>query len=122
MIRKAHYLFLAAAAWFLSGELVLAQDGSGGTADPLFPSPLKDIGGINELIQAIITNIALPLGATLAALAIIYSGFLYVKAQGNSGEIQKAHEAIKWSLVGTAVILGASVIASLIGKTIEALK
>ena len=74
------------------------------------------------LVERILNDIVLPLGASVAAIAIIYSGFLYVKAQGNKEELQKAHEAIKWTVVGTAVILGAWVLAKLIDKTIKALQ
>ncbi|MBI3074671.1 MAG: hypothetical protein HYY92_00440 [Parcubacteria group bacterium] len=113
------------AAWLLSAGNVSAQTVSGSpspSVDFTLGSPLNITGGIAELVKAIIDNIVMPLGVSVAALAIIYSGFLYIKAQGNPGEIGKAHEALKWTLVGTAVLLGAWVIAQLIGGTIEQLR
>ncbi len=113
------------ATWLLSASTASAQDAlqvqTGPSVDSL-GSPLKITGGIAELVKAIIDNIVMPLGVSVAALAIIYSGFLYIKAQGNPGEIGKAHEALKWTLVGTAVLLGAWVIAQLIGGTITQLR
>ena len=115
-------LSLCAVFLFLTAERVFAVT-SGGTAPELtFPSPLKDIGGIQELVERLLNDIVLPLGATVAAVFIVYAGFLYVKARGNKSELEQAHETIKWTLVGAAVILGASVIAALIGGTIEQLK
>ena len=112
--------------WLFFAEMASAQDIGGGTPPPptsfTLPSPLSVKGGIIGLVEAILNNIVLPLGASVAAIAIIYSGFLYVKAQGNKSELEKAHEAIKWSIVGTAVILGAWALAQLIKGTIDALR
>jgi len=112
----------ALAMWLLSSSSVFAVQ-EGDTADTKLTSPLKDsIGSIDKLVETILNSIVLPIGASVAAVAIIYSGFLYVKAQGKPGELEKAHEAIKWTLVGTAVILGAWVISQLIGGTIDKLR
>ena len=112
--------------WLFFSEIARAQDVTAGTPPPptsfTLPSPLSVKGGIIGLVEAILNNIVLPLGASVAAIAIIYSGFLYVKAQGNKSELEKAHEAIKWSIVGTAVILGAWALAQLIKGTIDALR
>ena len=114
------------ATWLLSASSAFAADvlpvETGPSVDFTLGSLLKITGGIAGLVKAIIDNIVMPLGVSVAALAIIYSGFLYIKAQGNPGEIGKAHEALKWTLVGTAVLLGAWVIAQLIGGTIEQLR
>ena len=84
-------------------------------------SPLKNIGGIEVLIEKILNALVLIL-LPIAAVFIIYAGFLYVKAQGNSEALKKAHQALLWTLVGTAVILGAWLLAQIIGATIEQIR
>jgi len=76
-------------------------------------------GTIQEFLLAFlegITQLALP----IVILAVIYSGFLFVKAQGNPEEITKAKEALMYTLIGAAVLLGASAIATLIIDTVKA--
>lgn len=74
------------------------------------------------LLEAIIDKIILPIGGVLAVLAFIYSGFLYVTAQGNETKLATAHKALLYTSVGTAVLLGSWVIAKVIENTINQLK
>jgi hypothetical protein len=74
------------------------------------------------LLQAIIDGILLPIGGVLAVLAFIYSGFLYVTAQGNESKLATAHKALLYSAVGTAVLLGSWVIAKVLETTINQLR
>ncbi len=112
------------AALLLSAGSVAAADVVPVTTGTNFTlqSPLKNIGGIDQLVKVIIDSIVMPLGMSVAVVFIIYSGFLYVKAQGKPEEIKKAHKALTWTIVGTAVLLGAWVIAQLIGGTIDQLR
>ena len=77
---------------------------------------------ITELFETIISNIIIPIGAVLAILAFIYAGFLYVTAAGAEKTIEKAHKALLYAAVGTAVLLGAGVIAQVIKATINQLQ
>ncbi len=77
---------------------------------------------IPQLFQTIIKNIIIPIGAVLAILAFIYAGFLYVTAAGNEKTIEKAHKALLYAAVGTAILLGASVIAEVIRATVNQLQ
>lgn len=76
---------------------------------------------IPDFIEAIVT-IVLYIGVPIVALAIIYTGFLFVKAQGNSEELIKAKKTLLYTLIGGALLLGAFVIANAIGKTVEDIK
>lgn len=58
----------------------------------------------NELIGKIIDWIA-NIGALLAVIMIIYSGFLFMTSGGNEEKVTKAKKALTWSLVGLAVLL-----------------
>ncbi|MEX0932472.1 MAG: pilin [Parcubacteria group bacterium] len=83
------------------------------------PNPLKGGDSLFELLSTIIDKILLPIGGILAVLAFIYSGFLYVTAQGNQTKIETAHRALLYTAMGTAVLLGAWVIARVICGTLE---
>jgi len=81
-------------------------------------------GGVDTIpkfIEAII-NIVLIVGIPILVLAIIYAGFLFVKAQGNSGELEIAKRTLLYTVIGGALLLGAFVIANAIGKTVEEIK
>lgn len=73
-------------------------------------------------LEMVISRIILPIGGILAVLAFIYSGFLYVTAQGDAKKITTAHHALLYTAIGTAVLLGAWVIAKVIENTINQLR
>lgn len=85
--------------------------------NPLGPN-LTDIP---SFIEALI-NIVLYIGIPIIALAIIYTGFLFVQARGNSEELTKAKKALMYTLIGGAILLGAFVIANAIGTTVDEIK
>ena len=99
-----------------------ATTNPGVNVDAKIANPLG--GGIDTIpkfIEAII-NIVLIVGIPLLVLAIIYAGFLFVKAQGNSGELEIAKRTLLYTVIGGALLLGAFVIANAIGKTVEEIK
>jgi hypothetical protein len=73
-------------------------------------NPIK-AQSFKEFIQ-LLTEIILKIGMPLAALMIILSGFMFVKARGNPEELKKAKAMFVWTLVGTAIIIGSYVIAT----------
>ncbi|MCX6753075.1 MAG: hypothetical protein NTW62_01850 [Candidatus Nomurabacteria bacterium] len=75
---------------------------------------------LNEFIKAILEG-AIKIGIPIIALAIIYSGFLFVKAQGNEKELETAKKAILYTLIGAALLLGAWALAQLVSETVLAL-
>jgi hypothetical protein len=79
------------------------------------------IDDIPSFIKKII-EIVLYIGVPIVALSIIYTGFLFVKAQGNPEQLTKAKNALVYTLIGGALLLGAFVIAEAIGKTVEDIK
>jgi hypothetical protein len=58
------------------------------------------------------------IGVPILVLAIIYAGFLYVKAQGNPGELEVAHRTLLYTVIGGALLLGSFVIAEAIRATV----
>jgi hypothetical protein len=86
------------------------------------PNPLKSTtNSIPDLIAAIIDNIVLPVGGVIAALMIIYAGFLFVTARGDTKKITDARQAILYACIGAAILLGAKIIASAIQATVNQL-
>lgn len=71
------------------------------------------MGLIKKILEGVLT-IALP----IIALAFIYSGFLFVQAQGKPEELKTAKSAFIYSLIGGAILLGAWALAQLISETV----
>lgn len=78
---------------------------------------VDDIPGFVETLL----NIVLLIGIPLVALAIIYSGFKYVAAQGSPDKLKDANKTFLATLIGAAIILGAFIIANAIGGTVRQL-
>jgi hypothetical protein len=72
---------------------------------------------IDVFIKTILQGV-LKIGIPIIALAIIYCGFLFVAARGNSEKITKAKDALLYTLIGAAILLGAWAIAQLISTTV----
>ena len=98
-------------------------DGSGGySSGPIeIKNPFKE-ETIEGLITTIIKDILIPIGSVVAVVMVIYAGFLFVTARGDTGQITKAKDALFWAVIGAAILLGAWVISEAIGKTISQLR
>ncbi len=96
--------------------------------DPCVPSSGKICNplasrGINSLqgfIKTLVEGV-LKIGIPIVALAIIYSGFLFVAARGNPEKLKKAKESLMYTLIGAAILLGSWAIAQLIAATVTGL-
>jgi hypothetical protein len=80
-----------------------------------------DLNDIPSFITAII-NIVLVVGVPIVTLAIIYSGFLFVSAQGSAEKLKKAKDALIATLIGAALLLGAFILAEAIKGTVDDIK
>lgn len=72
---------------------------------------------LTEFIKVLLTG-ALKIGIPIVALAIIYCGFLFVSARGNSEKLSKAKDALLYTLIGAAILLGSWAIAQMISDTV----
>lgn len=79
------------------------------------------VGSIPDLVRTIL-EIAMMIAIPIVALAIIYSGFLFVSAQGNEEKLKKARQTFFYTIIGGALVLGAVVIANAIAGTIDQLR
>jgi len=108
------------AAVLLAPITAVASEHISGRAGKLqvgLESPLKITGGLIGLIEALL-KLMIQIGTPIAALAIIYSGFLFVAARGNETKITDAKRALTYSIIGTAILIGALVIQQVIANTI----
>lgn len=112
---------------FVAPVTSFAQAGSG-TGEAPVPTPslyerIKNpinVNSINGLVKTILEGI-IKIGIPIVALAIIYSGFLFVTAQGRPEKIKEAKNAFLYTLVGAAILLGSWALAQLISDTVLAL-
>ncbi len=75
---------------------------------------------INEVIKKILEAV-IKIGIPIIALAIVYSGFLFVSARGKPEKLKEAKSALLYTLIGAAILLGSWAIAQLISETVLAL-
>ncbi len=102
---------------FFGGVLVVAASVYAADYGKI-PNPLgPGANSLNSFFDGIV-SIVIQLGTIVAALGIMYGGFLYVTAQGNEEQLSKATKTIIWAFVGAAILLGARAIMSAIKGTV----
>lgn len=102
---------------------LLYADSGGPIVDPYagkIINPLGETTSLPLLIHDVLTK-ALQIGIPIVALAIIYSGFLFVAARGNPEKLTKAKDTLLYTLIGAAILLGSWGIAMIISSTVLAL-
>ena len=79
-------------------------------------NPVARIMKPGDLIDLLITIIQF-LGGPVVVLGIIYAGYNLVTAQGEERKLDTGKRALLWVIVGAAIILGATIIKNVVGKT-----
>lgn len=69
----------------------------------------------------VLLDAALVIGIPIAVLFIVYAGFKFVMAQGNPEELSSARKNMLYTIIGIAIFVGASLIATVIVNTMVAL-
>ena len=93
--------------------------GAGGSQNFDIPNPIG-INTFEELVNVIgtwIFNLAIP----IAVIIIIYAGVIMLTSGGNPGRFKKGMDALRWAVIGLAVVLIGKGFVSLI-KSILSLK
>ncbi|MBI3888812.1 TrbC/VirB2 family protein [Candidatus Nomurabacteria bacterium] len=98
----------------------LANDPACDPSKGVICNPLNTNNTLPGLIQSILEGM-LKIGIPVVALAVIYCGFLFVFARGNSEKITHAKDALLYTMIGAAILLGAWAIAQMISATVLAL-
>lgn len=112
--RIISFLTIALVYFGLAGIAAAAvTDTLGNPLDPSFSTIPNFIAGALRVL----VMLALP----ILTLMIVYSGFLFVFARGNQEALSKAKVNLLYVLIGSTLILGAWVIASMISGTVSQL-
>jgi len=82
-------------------------------------NPLNSNLSTVPAFMAAILDIVVKIGAPIAVLMVVYSGFLFVTARGSDEGLTKAKKALVWTIIGTMILLGAQIIANVISTTID---
>lgn len=78
------------------------------------PLKVQTIEGFLSAILQVLVVFATP----IVVFYIMYAGYLFVTARGDTSKIEDARRALLWAVVGGVIILGASVIATVIKGTV----
>lgn len=102
---------------------LLPGDDPGQPGDNSIQNPLAcdNCDSIAGLLFAVAKEVA-KIGFYVVVIFIIYSGFLFVKARGNEKELEVAKKAFLYTVVGGAILLGATILATVIEGTVNELR
>lgn len=108
---------------FMPTSFVFAQFSAGGTSPsaPMVSTKLDNPIKFDTfpIFVAAVTKTAVQILLPFIVLGFIYSGFLFVKAQGNPAGLEEAKTAITYSMIGAFVLMGAWGFAQIISRTIS---
>ena len=87
--------------------------------NPVVCNPLEaeSITGFLETVVDVLVTLSIP----VIAVAIIYSGFLFVTAGGSDDQLDTAKKNAKYTLIGAGIILGAELIITVLENTASGL-
>ena len=66
-----------------------------------------------------ILGIVFQIGVVVSVLFLMYVGFMFVTARGDTAKLETARTAFLYTVIGIALLLGAELIASIIGSTVN---
>ena len=98
------------------GPGLAGQDIDINIQNPIGPTNMTLVDFIEKIIR-----FALTVGIPIIAIAIIYSGLLFVTARGNDSQLETAKNAFTYAVIGGAILLGSFIFAKLIKETIESI-
>lgn len=68
-----------------------------------------------------ILDFIIQIGAIIIVFMMVYVGFLFVTAQGDTAKLTTARQALLWTVIGALILLGAEAITIGICETAKAL-
>ena len=85
-------------------------------------NPLANEMGLWGLIEYIVRDIVVAIVAPVSiVLALLWSGFMFIQAQGNEAKLAQARTNFLYVVIGSILLLGAYVILTVLVNTIEQL-
>ena len=110
------YISTATVSFVVGAKLTFAAPTPGtGIQNPINVPTFPDF--INAILNLIIT-----IGIPIAAIFLIYAGFMFVTARGNETQLATAKKAFFGAIIGTAILVGAQVLSNVITQTINSLQ
>jgi membrane protease YdiL (CAAX protease family) len=82
------------------------------------PLQFNSLSQFLEAILSAVITIAFP----IIVLMFVYSGFLFITAQGNEQKLTQFRRVLLWTIVGALLILGAQVLSSAIQGTVDEIR
>ncbi len=83
----------------------------------LLPKGACTLSGVLDIILALVVQV----GTILLVLALVWTGFLFIKAQGAEEELRSARSALLWVVLGGLLLLGAQAMKMVVSAAIESL-
>lgn len=117
MVRIQKYIYAVVLSALVVVPAVLFADPPGSPPTPTITNPLSNISDIPTLITTIVDAVT-TIGYYIVVIFIIYAGFLFVKARGDKGGLEDAKKTFYWTVIGAAVLLGASILSTVIKNTV----
>ena len=113
-------LFSAPRVFAQTGQT--SQSGSTGGTSAINVNLENPLGSttIYQFLEKVL-GLMVDIGFPVLILAIVYTGFLFVKAQRNESELGKAKQAFFYTIIGGVILLGAEIIVRAISGTISQL-
>jgi hypothetical protein len=121
-VKKLKWLYWTLVVLFLP---VIQVWGATGTEDSGRCEPGKlcnplEVDSLDKFLLAII-DVILVFALPIIIFFIMYAGFLFATARGDTSQIEKAKGALLWSVVGGVIVLGAKLIVEVIQGTVSPL-
>lgn len=115
-MRKTFVSILVCTALFATSvaPIVFAATTCDSTKQLCNPIKYDTFSQFVEAVTRTAVNVLLP----FVVISFIYTGFLFVKAQGKPTEIQAAQTSLWYSVIGALILFGAWGFANIIGTTV----
>jgi len=102
------------------GAQTQSPQGPAGSINTTLINPLGAGTNLQTLLNQILAFVV-RIGAIIVILMLVYVGYLFVIARGNSGKLEEARKSLLWTIIGALILLGAQVISLGIQATVQAL-
>ena len=96
------------------------SSGAGGASVQLTNYLKDEYESVPCLIKAVL-DIIVQIGSVVLVVFIVITGLLFVTARGNAAKLEEAKQALLWTIIGAAIVLGAFVISEAIQGTVDQL-
>jgi hypothetical protein len=97
-----------------------AQSSGGSQLNFKLDNPIDGSGDLPAFVTTIANGLVILL-TPLVVIMVLYSGFLFVTAKGNVEKLGTAKQALLYTLIGAAIVLGAQGFATIIQNTVGCL-